>query len=80
MDHYATSLGSVLYMDFQDQTRVEKLPVNLGDFVLGDSLEPKDTKGILNRVKNGVLEIAQILTRQVLIVSFNLGMAGSKRN
>jgi len=37
---------------------LELTPV-LGTFILGDSGEPKDTKGILSRVKNGVLAIVE---------------------
>ncbi|MCD8538742.1 MAG: GHMP kinase, partial [Leadbetterella sp.] len=37
-------------------------PVRLGTFVLGDSLEPKDTLGILKHVKFGMLDIIRQLT------------------
>lgn len=57
MDHYATSLGGVLFIEFKNPVKVEKLKSNLGSFVLGDSEEPKDTTGILARVKDGVLDI-----------------------
>ncbi len=57
MDHYATSLGGVLFIEFKDPVKVEKLRSNLGSFVLGDSLEPKDTKKILSWVKGGIFEI-----------------------
>ena len=59
MDHYATAIGGVLYIDFKDEVRYEMLENRLGSFVLGDSLEPKDTKEILARVKFGVLEAVQ---------------------
>ena len=61
MDHYATSLGGVLFIEFKDPVKVEKLKSNLGSFVLGDSSEPKDTTGILARVKDGVLDILKDL-------------------
>ncbi|MCD6165840.1 GHMP kinase [bacterium] len=57
MDHYATSYGDVLFIDFRDSQMARKLPCKLGKFVLGDSLEPKDTKGILAKVKGGMLKI-----------------------
>ncbi len=59
MDHYATAIGGVLYIDFKDEVRYEMLENRLGSFVLGDSLEPKDTKEILARVKFGVSEAVQ---------------------
>jgi galactokinase len=54
MDHLSSAYGGMIYIDFkQDPPVVKKLPVPHGDFVLGDSLEPKATiEGIL-RIKNG---------------------------
>ncbi|KAA3614668.1 MAG: GHMP kinase [Calditrichaeota bacterium] len=63
MDHYASAVGGVLYQDFAKKTNLQKLPVKLGTFVLGDSLEAKDTLGILNRVKLGVLEAVNIIKK-----------------
>ncbi|NOY77599.1 MAG: GHMP kinase [Calditrichaeota bacterium] len=57
MDHFATSLGGVLFLDFRSPQPVQRLTASLGKFVLGDSKESKDTKGILARVKNGMLSI-----------------------
>ncbi len=70
MDHYATAIGGVLYIDFKDEVRYEMLENRLGSFVLGDSLEPKDTKEILARVKFGVLEAVQKI--QQVEPTFNL--------
>ena len=61
MDHYSTALGGVLAIDFHPKLRVEKIDVALGTFVLGDSQEPKDTQGILSRVKFGVLNTVRKL-------------------
>jgi galactokinase len=55
MDHYVTALGDVQYIEFTDNVSTTKLKEKLGTFVLGDSLEPKDTTEILQRVKFGVL-------------------------
>ena len=66
MDHYTTSLGGVLFIEFNDQVKVEKLKADIGIFVLGDSLEPKDTKEILGRVKGGMFEILKILKNKGL--------------
>ena len=65
MDHFAASFGSILYIDFSVKGgRQEPLPAKLGYFVLGDSQEPKDTKGILARVKNGTLDAMKILNNE----------------
>lgn len=65
MDHFAASFGSILYIDFSSPGgRQQPLPARLGKFVLGDSREPKDTKGILARVKGGILDAMQKLSRQ----------------
>ncbi len=64
MDHYSTAYGGVIAIEFHPDVRVERLEAPLGTFVLGDSGEPKDTKGILARVKNQVLAAAEGLIRR----------------
>ncbi|HDQ00815.1 MAG TPA: GHMP kinase [bacterium] len=54
MDHFASSLGKIQYIDFENVTKFHQLSAELGTFVLGDSLESKDTESILKRVKGGV--------------------------
>ena len=61
MDHFSTSFGGVLHVAFHPEIAIRLLSPKLGSFVLGDSLQPKDTKGILARVKNGVLRISKTL-------------------
>lgn len=56
MDHYATAVGDVIYLESQPVIHVRHLRPTLGTFVLGDSREPKDTLGILKHVKFGMLE------------------------
>ncbi len=63
MDHYATALGGILYQQFANEVEILRLPGKLGTFVLGDSREPKDTKGILKRVKKGVLEAVSTIRK-----------------
>lgn len=58
MDHFSTAVGRVLYLDFEPRVSVTPLSAPLGRFVLGDSGEPKDTQGILARVKDRVITIA----------------------
>jgi galactokinase len=65
MDHFAASFGSISYIDFSvPGGKQQPLSANLGRFVLGDSRQPKDTKGILARVKHGTLEALKILNQK----------------
>lgn len=63
MDHYAAAFGGILAIDFLPALTVSPQQADLGTFVLGDSGEPKDTTGILARVKHGVLDAAALVTR-----------------
>ena len=65
MDHYTSALGGILYIDFRDKEKIEKLESKLGKFVLADSLERKDTKGTLARIKSGVFESARIIKEKI---------------
>lgn len=56
MDHYSTAVGNVIYLESTPKIKVEGLKPTLRTFVLGDSQEPKDTVGLLKRVKGGVLD------------------------
>ena len=62
MDHYSTAVGGVIYLKSQPAIHLETYQPTLGTFVLGNSAEPKDTIGILGRVKYGMLRIVQQLT------------------
>lgn len=57
MDHYSTVVGKVIHLSFVPEIQFESLDCDLKTFVLGNSGQPKDTKGILARVKNRMLEI-----------------------
>ncbi|MBO0936954.1 GHMP kinase [Fibrella sp. HMF5335] len=59
MDHYATAMGNLIYLESQPAIKVETIRPALGTFVLGNSGEPKDTIGILGRVKGGMLRIIE---------------------
>ena len=63
MDHYSTAVGNVIYLESTPKIALQELHPKLGTFVLGDSLEPKDTIGILKRVKVGMLTIIEQLKR-----------------
>ncbi|MDZ7414040.1 MAG: GHMP kinase [candidate division KSB1 bacterium] len=61
MDHVTAAFGGVLHIEFVPEVRTERLPARLGAFVLGDSLEPKDTTGLLARVRGGSVAAMQKL-------------------
>ena len=65
MDHYTSALGGILYIDFGNGEKIEKLESELGKFVLADSLERKDTKGTLARIKKGVYESIRIIKEKM---------------
>jgi len=79
MDHCAAAYGGVTVIDFGPAFSIAPLDVDLGSFVLGDSGEPKDTKGILARVKGGVLEAVEFLRRRNPGFSLMDAAAGSIR-
>lgn len=64
MDHYTLSLGGMIYINTQDPIRVERFDSfkvlstddSLGDFVLGNSLEKKNTIDVLKNLKKEVKE------------------------
>lgn len=55
MDQYSTAVGNVIYLASVPEINIETYARELGTFVLGDSMEPKDTLGILSHVKFGML-------------------------
>jgi galactokinase len=62
MDHYSTAIGNVIYLESTPTLRVEALTPTLGTFVLGDSLQAKDTLGILARCRFGMEEVIKKVT------------------
>ena len=65
MDHYSTSLGGLIHLESQPQLRISTLDAPLGTWVLGNSHQAKDTKGILTRVR-GEVSAAANAVRTVL--------------
>ena len=61
MDHYSTAVGGVIRLSSVPEINLKKIDAKLGAFILGNSLEPKDTKFILARVKRGVINIVREL-------------------
>ncbi len=56
MDHYASSLGGIVSINFHEKLKVRKLKNPLKEFVLADSLQKKDTTGMLGYIKNHALQ------------------------
>ena len=69
MDQYTTALGNLVYLESEPIISVEKLNAPLGDFVLGDSCEQKNTFGILSRCRDTRLGILK------RIRSLNIGFS-----
>ena len=58
MDHYSTALGGLIFLESHPQMKIAVLQAPLGTFVLGNSKESKNTKGMLSRVKAEVSDAA----------------------
>lgn len=67
MDHF-TSLGGLIYLE-PLKTKVLEFPIKLNGFVLGNSLEKKDTVEDLTRVKN--LSINSFKNLKEIMPNFN---------
>ena len=51
MDQYSTSIGNLIYLESTPKIKLKKINANLGSFVLGDSLEFKNTQDVLKRCR-----------------------------
>lgn len=84
MDHFAASFGSILYIDFGVPGGNQiLLNAKLGHLVLGDSQQPKDTKAILARVKDGTLKAIRRLyetNQQLKIETLSLEQLDQYKN
>ncbi len=63
MDQYSTSMGGIIFLNPFPEIKVTRLNPKLGNLVLGNSGEPKDTKFILARVKNQILRVVAELRK-----------------
>jgi galactokinase len=70
MDHFSSALGGVVTIDFNEELKVKQLQNSLKEFVLADSLQKKDTTGMLGYIKSHVLE--GVTSIQNRIDGFNL--------
>ena len=70
MDHYTSALGGLLYIDCRSPITVDALPAQLDGFVLGDSLQPKDTTGTLATSRSAVEAGLSVLRSRIRNFSF----------
>ncbi|MFX1340052.1 MAG: mevalonate kinase [Promethearchaeota archaeon] len=61
MDFFTAIYGNLIYLHLQNKQNVLKVDIKLDGFVLGNSLEKKDTVQDLMRVKNTALEGFKVL-------------------
>lgn len=71
MDHFASALGGVVSVHFEKESRAKKLKAPLQEFVLADSLQKKDTTGMLGYIKSHVLEGKAGLQKKMKDFSLN---------
>lgn len=64
MDHYTSALGGTVWIQFAGGLKITRLPSPPGTFVLGDSLEKKDTTGTLGSVRERVTRGLEILRKE----------------
>jgi galactokinase len=56
MDHYTSALGGLVHIETKGEIKIHPLPAKIkGVFILGDSLEPKDTTGVLGSVRGNAV-------------------------
>jgi len=63
MDHFTSAVGGLVGIKFLPQLNLTRLNAPLGKFVLGDSLEKKDTTGTLGSVRERVNAGLQMIRR-----------------
>ena len=71
MDQYSTALGGLIYLESDPKISIEEINTKLGAFVLGDSMEQKDTIGILSRCRESRLSILKKMKESNSEVSFH---------
>jgi galactokinase len=64
MDHYTVSVGNIIGLRSYPEIKLKKYDAGMGQFILGNSLESKDTKLVLARVKQKAMDIKSILGRK----------------
>jgi len=70
MDHYASSVGGIVNVSFAGELKVNRLKNPLKTFVLANSLQKKDTTGMLGYIKDHVLDGMEAMQKN--FIEFNL--------
>jgi galactokinase len=65
MDHFASAFGGQLFIEAEEGKAPQRLPAQLGMFVLGDSREPNDATAILSYVKAATLDGLKRLGKRI---------------
>jgi len=71
MDQYTVAIGDTVYINFKDPITTKKLNTVLKHFVLGDSLEPKDTQKTLKRVRQGQTSAYNEISKYIKFNSYD---------
>ena len=65
MDQYTASYGYLVFLKTKPPFSVMPIPTTLSGFVLGDSLEKKDTHSVLSTSRGDVCETIQLVKRRM---------------
>ena len=65
MDHYTSSLGDVIFINFGKARKIQKFKNPLKEFVLADSLQKKDTTGMIGYIKHHVLQGVSSIQKKI---------------
>ncbi len=80
MDHYASAIGGLLIIETSGDARAFQLKTSLeGLFVLGDSLQPKNTTGILGAAKKNASLAMDLIRRNMPSAEWNIITAEAAR-
>ena len=64
MDQYSSAIGGMIYLESDPKLSIKIMNPNIGNFVLGNSCEPKNTFEILNRCKDMRINIFEKLRKR----------------
>jgi galactokinase len=65
MDHYASALGGIVNVTFEKELEARRLKNPLKSFILADSLQKKDTTGMLGFIKSHVMDGMEIIRQKI---------------
>ncbi|MFL2989976.1 MAG: mevalonate kinase [Candidatus Neomarinimicrobiota bacterium] len=71
MDQYSTAIGGLIHLKTSPELSINKINHDLGAFVIGDSMNQKDTVGILSRCKNQRIAILNKIKNYSSDINFN---------